>query len=216
MIAFANMLAASVHILRREAKSVFEHAEQSILMAEEHTFDFIKLGSLAWYGWALVELGEQEKGISKIKKSIEIALALASRRPQGLPHILAYLGEAHLKVGLIQEALEVVEKALQIVKETRENWYKAELYRLKGEILYLQANPEAQSFFIKAIEIAHRQEAKSWELRASTSLARLLAKQGKKEEALRVLKPVYHWFSEGFDTADLKDAKLLLVKLSEE
>ncbi len=114
-----------------------------------------------------------------------------------------------------------VAEALDYVKETEERFYEPELYRVKGE-LTLQARgqrpgfrtKEAESCFQQAIEVASQQQAKSWELRATTSLARLWQQQGKRTEAQQLLTPIYNWFTEGFDTADLKDAKTLLGELA--
>jgi predicted ATPase len=139
------------------------------------------------------------------------------------PYFLALLAEALGEKGRVTEGLEVLAEALTHVEKTEERWYEAELYRLQGE-LTLQplsvTNPhpfpraEAEACFCKALNIAGQQEAKSLELRAATSLARLWQSQGKHQEAHELLAPVYGWFMEGFDTADLKDAKLLLEELS--
>ncbi len=120
------------------------------------------------------------------------------------------------KVGQAEEGLRVVDEALAIVERTEERFYEAELYRLKGELLLQQSEnsaPAATASFQQAITIAQHQEAKSLELRAATSLARLWQSQGRKQEAHDLLAPVYNWFTEGFDTADLKDAKGLLEEL---
>ena len=116
--------------------------------------------------------------------------------------------------GRTQEALDAVEEGLAVSERNGERYYDAELWRLKGELLKLQeATPEAEACFQKAIEIARQQAAKSLELRASTSLASLWQKQGKQKEAHRALSGIYEWFTEGFDTADLVDAKALLAEL---
>ena len=129
------------------------------------------------------------------------------------------------KVGQAEEGLRVVDEALALVERTEERFYEAELYRLKGELLLMQENQklkgkgqkakieDVEECFQQAINTARRQEAKSWELRAATSLARLWQQQGKTAEARDLLAPVYDWFTEGFDTADLKEAKALLEKL---
>jgi predicted ATPase len=136
------------------------------------------------------------------------------------PTYLAWLTEAYQKVGQVEESLSTLEEAMEVVGRTEERWYEAELYRLKGELL-LQSRvqslesrvKEAEGCFQKAIEIACQQEAKSWELRAATSLARLWQQQGKKEAARQILGEIYGWFSEGFDTADLKEARVFLEEL---
>jgi len=121
-----------------------------------------------------------------------------------------------------EEGLSVVAEALITVNKTGEREYKAELYRLKGELTLeskvqgseSKVEEEAEECFHKAIEVARRQEAKSWELRAATSLARLWQQQGKKDEAQQLLAEIYGWFTEGFETKDLQEAKRLIEELS--
>jgi predicted ATPase len=134
---------------------------------------------------------------------------------------LGLLAEGHLAAGEADQGLTMLAEALDMVDKTQERFYEAELYRLKGE-LTLQSQghspratveDEAEECFHRAIEIARKQTAKSWELRATVSLARLLAQQGRREEARAMLADIYNWFTEGFDTADLKDAKSLLDQL---
>ena len=140
---------------------------------------------------------------------------------------LPMLATAHAKVGQVEEGLSVVAEALAFVDKTGERFYEAELYRLKGELTlkqfgvrssesptsYTQAEAEAEACFQKAIEVARRQSAKSLELRAVMSLSRLWQQQGKKAEAQQVLAKIYDWFTEGFDTKDLQEAKVLLNAL---
>src|SRR5262249_27794392 len=138
-----------------------------------------------------------------------------------LPQYLAFLAEAHEKAGQVEEGLRVLADALAQVGKSGERCYEAELYRLKG-MLTLQSQvlsrksqvEEAEGCFLKAIDIARKQQAKSWELRAVMSLARLWQSQGKKDEARRMLAEIYGWFTEGFDTKDLQEAKALLEKLA--
>ena len=133
------------------------------------------------------------------------------------PYYLAVLAEAHRKTGLANEGLSVVTEALDAGHRTGERAREAELYRLKGELLLAlsaENHGEAEAYFRQALEVAHRQSAKAWELRAVMSLSRLWQHQGKKEEARRMLAEIYNWFTEGFDTADLQDAKVLLEELS--
>ena len=134
-------------------------------------------------------------------------------------YFLALLAEAHGIIGEPEAGLTVLTEALEHVDTTGERWYEPELHRLKGALL-LEQNAdnaaEVETCFKHAISIAQHQQAKSWELRTSTSLARLWQQQGKRQEAHDLLAPVYHWFTEGFDTADLKDAKALLDTLGEQ
>ena len=135
------------------------------------------------------------------------------------PYFLALLAEACEEEGQAEEELTVLAEALATMDETEECWWEAELHRLKGE-LSLQSRQvrspqsEAEECFLQAIEVARKQQAKSLELRATMSLARLWRQQGKKEEARRMLAEIYGWFTEGFDTADLQEAKALLEELS--
>jgi len=116
--------------------------------------------------------------------------------------------------GQIEEGLTLLEEAFQIVERTGERWLEAELYRHKGQLLMRQGHPAAaEELYRKALRIARDQEARLWELRAATSLARLWREQGRRAEAHELLAPVYGWFTEGFDTADLKEAKALLEEL---
>jgi predicted ATPase len=129
---------------------------------------------------------------------------------------LAPLAEAYGQAGQVDEGLQVLAEALIYVEQSGECWWEAELHRLKGELLLLQSSDnraEAAASFQQALAIAQRQQAKSWELRAATSLARLWQRQGKRAEAYELLAPVYGWFTEGFDTADLQEAKALLEAL---
>ena len=150
------------------------------------------------------------------------------------PYYLALLAEAYGKVGQTEEGLTVLAEALAVVDKTGERCYEAELYRLKGELTLQQVvsrqfsvvshrapdpspdpQGEAEACFLKAIEIARKQQAKSLELRATMSLARLWQQQGKKNEAHKLLSEIYDWFTEGFDTKDLQEAKALLEELNQ-
>jgi predicted ATPase len=135
----------------------------------------------------------------------------------GLPMVLAMLAEAHGKAGQTEEGLALLDEAQGLVAKTREREYEAEVHRLEGDLLLARSpsdEAQAQASFREALEVARRQSAKSWELRAATSLARLWQRQGKRDEARDLLAPVYAWFTEGFDTKDLRDAKALLEELA--
>jgi predicted ATPase len=180
---------------------------------------------LAWgtieRGWALAEQGQAEAGIAQIRQG------LAAQQVTGAelyrPYWLALLAEAYRKVGESEEGLHVLAEALAVVDKNGERFYEAELYRLKGELTLAQSSvqslessiqKEAEACFCKAVEIARRQQAKSLELRAVMSLAKLWQRQGKPKEAHEMLAEIYGWFTEGFDTKDLQDAKALLDELS--
>ena len=133
------------------------------------------------------------------------------------PYGLALLAEASAKLARHEAALTLLAEALGMANDTEERRWDAELYRLKGELLRARAteqDTEAETCFRQALDIARHQQAKSWELRAATSLARLWQRQGQRAAAHQVLAEVYGWFTEGFDTADLKEAQALLEELS--
>ena len=163
-------------------------------------------------GLILVNLGEFTSALKYLEK------AIALYDPE--KHRLVRLAEAHGKVGQVKEGLALLVEALAQVHKTGERDYEAELYRVKGT-LTLESKvqgpkskvQEAEECFHKAIDIARQQSTKSWELRASTSLARLWQSQGKRKEAHKLLAEIYGWFTEGFDTKDLQEAKALLEEL---
>jgi predicted ATPase len=156
-------------------------------------------------GWALAEQGQAQEGIAQMRQSRNTIIS-------------ARLAEAYGKVGKVEEGLSVLAKALAFVEKTGMRVNEAELYRLKGELTLQQFKvqsskfkvEEAEECFHKAIEIARKQQAKSLELRAVMSMSRLWQKQGKKDEARQLLAETYGWFTEGFDTKDLQEAKALL------
>jgi predicted ATPase len=132
------------------------------------------------------------------------------------PYGLALLAAASAQMRQVEEGLTLLAEALAVINEKGERRWEAELYRLKGEILLVHAaahHAEAETCFRQALAIARHQQAKSWELRAAMSLARLWQRQGKCQEAYDLLAPLYGWFTEGFDTADLQEAKALLAGL---
>jgi predicted ATPase len=166
-------------------------------------------------GWALAEQGGEEEGVT------QICQGLAAYRATGAeffrPYYHALLAEAQGKMGRVAEGLSVLTEALTLVDKTAERIYEAELHRLQGELLLKQTVPDAQqaeACFHQALAVARRQQARSLELRAALSLSRLWQQQGKRAEAHELLAEVYGWFSEGFDTADLQEARALLEALA--
>jgi predicted ATPase len=133
-----------------------------------------------------------------------------------LPLWLSYLAAAHAERGQLDEAWRCIDEALTLVEKTKERLHEAEVTRIAGEIALKapqSSATKAEAYFQRALEIAREQQAKSWELRAAISMARLWRDQGKRDEARELLAPVYGWFTEGFDTLDLKEAKNLLREL---
>jgi predicted ATPase len=131
---------------------------------------------------------------------------------------LSYLAKAHAALGQFDEAMRCISEAMTLLQTSKERWYEAEVNRLAGEIALLLPEPEeakAQAHFERALAVAREQQARSWELRAAMSTARLWRAQGKRRDARDLLASVYGWFTEGFDTLDLKQAKVLLEDLAQ-
>jgi predicted ATPase len=208
--------AAGLHQFRREGSVAQKRAEATIVLATEQGFPLWLAFGAMLRGWALAYQGQAQEGIKQLHQGLLAWCATGAET--GRPSFLALLAEAHGMRGEPETALAVLVEALMLVDKTGERVYVPELYRLKGALLLQQntANQaEAETCFQHAIRIAQNQQAKSFELRASTSLARFWQQQGKRQEAHDLLAPVYNWFTEGFDTADLKDAKALLHALED-
>jgi predicted ATPase len=162
-------------------------------------------------GWVKVKNGNVAEGISLLRSSSGAFRATGAWRP----HNIALLAAACEIAGQTDEALVLLDDALKIVERTGERWLAAELSRHKGQLLLRQGHEKAaEVLYREALSIAEEQEAKLWELRATASLARLRRDQGRRSEAHDLLAPIYAWFTEGFDTPDLKDAKALLDELA--
>ena len=212
-LAFALTFLVRVHQTRGESQCALERAEEATALSIEQGFLWWEALVSVWYGWVLRVQGQPRAGLNKMIQGL--AALRATGGAAVLPYSLALLADAYMEDGQAEGARAAVAEALTIVDERGVRQAEAELYRLKGE-LTLQAGDEeeAEACRLKAIGIAQRQQAKSWELRAAMSLARLWQQQDKTTEARGLLAPVYNWFTEGFDTQDLKDAKALLQDLS--
>jgi predicted ATPase len=212
--------AAQFHRLRREGQAVQEQAEMLVALSDEQGFlQSLEEGTIL-RGWALAEQGRVEEGIAQMCQGLAAIQAMESHPRRVVD--LARLAEAYGKAGQAEEGLNMLAEALTAARKSGRHFYGAELYRLKGELTLqkckvqgskfkvanLQA--EAEEYFHKAIEIARRQKAKSLELRAVMSLSRLWQQQGKRKQARQMLEKIYSWFTEGFDTKDLQEAKALL------
>ncbi|MEE8290256.1 MAG: adenylate/guanylate cyclase domain-containing protein [Candidatus Tectomicrobia bacterium] len=217
-LVFALGFEGMLHQLRWEVQAAYERAEDTLTLATEQGFAIYAAGVPIIRGWALVPQGQQETGLAQIRQGLEAYRAKGAEL--GAPWALALLAEAYRKAEQAEAGLRAVDEALVVAGTNGEHWYDAEIYRLKGELLLhvdrgvwpAPWTPEA--CFQKALHVARAQQAKSWELRAAVSLARWWQHQGERAEARRVLAEVYEWFTEGFDTADLKAARALLEALS--
>ena len=213
---YTLQFAGFVHQFCREVSVVHNLAKSLTAFAHEQGFIIYEASGSMQYGWTLAQYGQGEQGVREIQHGLMVTQNRGAE--QYRPYYLALLAESYRMTGQIEEALCALMHALALVDKSGGNWYEADIHRLQGEFLLLQSSnnhTEAESCFQKAIAIAQNQSAKSWELRAATSLAKLWREQGKRHEAYDLLAPIYNWFTEGFDTADLKDAKALLDELAE-
>jgi predicted ATPase len=186
--------------------------DQLVAVTTEQGFAQWRSNAAIFRGWVTVKNGDLTEGMSLLRNGS--SALRATRTEAGTPHNIALLAQACEIAGEIEEALTLLDDALQIVERTGERLFAAELYRHKGQLLQ-QGHPEAaDELYRKALDIAAEQGAKLWELRAAVSLARLRRDQGRQAEARDLLMPVYGWFTEGFDTTDLKEANALLDELA--
>ena len=186
-------------------------------------FNILKdqIGSVFWGGWGIVQRGCVLALTGKVTEAVQdITSGIAEMRSTGttlwMPLFLSHLALANAELDQLDQAWANIHEAMTTLETTKENWYEAEINRVAGTIVLLGAEPDAvkaEAYFASALEIARKQEAKSWELRAAMSMARLWRDQGKREQARDLLAPVYGWFTDGFDTPDLREAKSLLAGL---
>jgi class 3 adenylate cyclase/tetratricopeptide (TPR) repeat protein len=213
----AHEFACEVYQLRDEVDRLRISAEVVSELATELGNPFRRLQSQIFLGWTEVIAKDFEAGIPRMRHNL--AQSRANGTVARVAYNLAMIGIGLSKSGKPADGLREIEESLALVERTGERVQEAEVHRLKGEMLLAQGfsnTTPAEDSFRTAIEISRKQHAKSWELRSTTSLARLLAKQGKGEEARAMLAEIYNWFTEGFDTANLKDAKTLLEELGTE
>jgi predicted ATPase len=213
-LAQALSLAAAFHLDRRDVQRTECLAREAVTLATEHDFPYWRATGRLWSGWALVQRRDIEKGVTQIQESL--AQFRARGDVQTIPHALTVLAQVYGQVGEPQKGLEALAEALVVLERTNERRRAAEVHRLRGELLLSLSGPhrgDAEACFARALAIAREQSARMWELRAATSLARLWADVGERSRAHDLLTPIYGWFTEGFDTADLKDAKELLEEL---
>jgi predicted ATPase len=213
--AFAAYQAASLHRFLHEKQQAQEQAEMVRTLEIEHGFGSFSAQSTMMQGWALVTQGHAAEGIAQLHEGLDAYRAKGTELT--LPSLLTRLVEAYQIQGRIEEGLTVLAEALALVNKNEERFLEAELHRLKGELLLQQAVPDvsqAEVCFRQALAVARHQQAKSLELRAAMSLSRLWQRLGKRAEAHQLLAGIYDWFTEGFDTADLQEAKALLAELA--
>ncbi|PON16108.1 hypothetical protein C2W62_20225 [Candidatus Entotheonella serta] len=210
----AHAFKAIMHLWRREPQVAYEQTIDAITLAEEHGFEYWAAWTTSLCGWALAMQGQTEAGQTEIHRSLAVSRAAEIKLEVLLS--LHHLAEAYGESGNLEAGLETLTEALAEMASMEAWFYAPELYRLKGVFLLRQKVSDcqqAEGYFQQALKIAQQQKTKSFELRSATNLARLWQQQGKCSEAYDLLMPVYEWFSEGFDTADLQTAKALLEEL---
>ena len=214
-LAFARFWAAGLSQMRREVAAVLEQAEATLALATEHGFPHWAALGATLRGWALAMRDKSEEGMAQLCQGI------ADWRATGatlvVPYVLTLRAEASCLLGHIEESFRSLDDAQAVLEQQEDRWWEAEIYRLRGMLLLRQSiipEVEAEAWLRRALDVAQSQQAKSLELRAATSLAHLWHAQGKHSKAHDLLSPIYRWFTEGFDTIDLKDAKELLAQLS--
>jgi predicted ATPase len=214
-LATAQHWVTNLYHRRRETSAVQAQADALLTLATAQGFPlWVGLGTF-WQGWALAMQGQDAAGLAQMHQGLEATLATGHAMSR--PFCLLLLAEAAGHAGQIAEGLRLLAEALTAFEASGRGDMLAEAHRLQGEFLLRQAIPDvarAEACFQQALAITRRQQARSWELRTAISLSRLWQRQGKREEARALLAPVYGWFTEGFDTADLQDAQALLAALA--
>lgn len=219
-MSWAVLCSAWLHQHRGEWQLVHEPAARGLSLATEHGLAFPSAVASVLQGWALAKQGQTQDGIEQIRRGL--TLAQDGGVGWGRPYLLGLLADAYGLAGQTEQGLNVLVDALGIIRRTDERFCEPELYRLRGELLLAReheiskpetSSSEAEDCLLLAIKIARRQSAKSWELRAALSLSRLWQRQGKTQQAQQVVESVYGWFSEGLDTPDAQDARVVLVTL---
>jgi predicted ATPase len=212
---YALVHACVIHIECGNYSAASEQAIELVSLAEEKGTQFWKALGLSVQGCLLVLAGRPADAIQMITSSVTALQSTGSTL--WLPLHLQHLATAYAEVGRFDDTWRCIDEAIAAVETTNERWLEVEVHRTRGEIALLSPDPDqakAEQYFERALMIARKQQAKSWELRAAMSMARLWRDQGKPQQARELLAPVYGWFTEGFDTHDLKEAKALLDTLA--
>jgi DNA-binding SARP family transcriptional activator/predicted ATPase len=217
-LAFALYHAGFVHLLRREDEAVRELAGALTQLAAERGFALYSAWGTLLLGWALTAGGQLERGIMQMRNGLTSWRATGAG--MGIAVALAFLADAYARGGHAEEGLCALNEALVLAEGQGERCWEAELYRLKGELLLIRGkaadSAEAEAHFHRALAVAREQGARSWELRAATCLCRLWHRQDKIEPVGKLLQRTYSWFTEGHDTADLREAAALIDVLGED
>ena len=208
---YALVHALLIHIQCGNYAAANAEADELVALANEKGALFWKAHGMSMQGCILAVTDKAAEAVQMITSGI------AAWRSTGstfwMPLYLSYLARAYAELGQFEHAWRCIDEAMTAAETTKERWHEADIHRIAGEITVLSQRPSAanaETYFERALSVARAQQAKSWELRAAMSMARLWRDQGKRNEARDLLAPVYGWFTEGFDTLDLKQAKVLL------
>jgi predicted ATPase len=210
-LAFARRCAAHVYQLRRDVPAVHEQADAAVALSTAQGFTQWVAQGTSLRGWALAIQGQGKEGLAQVCQGINALRAAGAAL--SVPYYSTLLADVSAHLGHTADGLQALAKAHTLVEQHEERYWEAEVHRLRGVLLLQQqgtSQEEAEIWLQRALDIARRQEAKSLELQAAMSLSRLWQQQGKRQKAHNLLAKVYAWFTEGFDTPDLQDAKALL------
>jgi predicted ATPase len=216
-LAYARYWAAFVLQFYRGVPAVHGHAEAAVALATEQGFPLWAAMGTILRGWALAMQGQGEEGMTQLREGIAAHRATGS--VQHVSYYYTMLADISAHLGHTKDGLQALAEAHTLMEQQEARWWEAEVHRLRGVLLLQQPGTpqeEAEAWLQRALTVARRQEAKSLELRAAISLGCLWHQQGKQAEARALLAPIYGWFTEGFDTADLQEARALLEQLTEE
>jgi class 3 adenylate cyclase/predicted ATPase len=217
-LAWARSMAAIASQYRRDVPATYEHAEAAVALSTAQGFPLYTAYGTSLRGWALAMQGQGEEGMAQVRQGI--AAVRATQAALFVPYFCTLLADVSAHLGHTADGLQALAEARTLVEQHEERYWEAEICRLRGVLLLRQPGTpqaeEAEAWLQRALDVARRQDAKSLELRAAMSLARLWQQQGRCAEARDLLAPIYGWFTEGFDTADLQEAKALLAELEGE
>jgi predicted ATPase len=205
---------AMLHQYRQDREETYRHAEAAMRVSREQGFPFWLGAGLIFQGWARTTRHQLAEQIPSMHEGM--SMYRATDATMWVPYFLTLLAEAYGAVCQPEAGLRLLDEARTVMNSTQERFYEAEVHRVQGTLVLAQAADQhtlVETCFQHALDIAHRQQTRSWELRAAVSLSRLWQQHGKRDEARELLVSIYGWFTEGFDTADLQEAKALLEEL---
>src|SRR5262249_20335805 len=214
-LAYARCMAAFGYQFRREVAAVHEQADAAVTLATAQGFPFFTALGTNLRGWALAIQGQGKEGLTQVSQGL--AAWRATGAALAVPYMCTLWADVCTHLGHTADGLQALAEAHTLVEQQEERWWEAEVWRLRGVLLLRQKGTppaEAEAWLRRALDVARRQQAKSLELRAAMGLSRRWQQQGKQAEARALLAPIYNWFTEGFDTADLQEAKALLDELT--